>query len=67
MTRRWKEGCAPMDDSQNEDVSSTVFLDASNVLVLQMFNYGKSMQDGSDMCIIFLDREEKNRGNQAEI
>ena len=60
-----------MDDSQNEDVSSTysstVSLDASNVLVLQMFNYGKSMQDGSDMCIIFLDREEKNRGNQAEI
>ena len=71
MTRRWKEGCAPMDDSQNEDVSSTftltVFLDASNVLVLQMFNYGKSMKDGSDMCIIFLDREDKIRGNRAEI
>ena len=56
-----------MDDSQNEDVSSTfslsVFLDASNVLVLQMFNYGKNMQEARDMCIIFLDKEDKIRGN----
>ena len=41
MTRRWEEGCAPMDDSQNvsSTYSSTVF---SNVLVLYMFIYGKT-------------------------
>ena len=71
VTRRWKERCAPTDDSQNENVSSTisltvfldVSLDASNVLVLQMFNYGKNMQEARDMCIIFLDKEDKIRGN----
>ena len=60
MTRRWKEECAPIDDSQNEDVSSTfsltVFLDASNVLVLQMFIHGKNMSVHPERHVYYISR-----------